>query len=142
MALKNRDYHLIMQTGEDLVMSTNLWFWKGPKIRDIVVDVNLPKREFRMQLKNYKYPFVFISICIISGIIAGKNLIIFPLSLWLTLIFFLFSLFSYWLKRTVVLNIFLGCTLICAASLRYHLSAEIFPEQHIIHQKIEYVSGI
>ena len=42
-ALKNKDYHLIMQAGEDLVMSANLWFWKGPKIRDIVVDVNLPK---------------------------------------------------------------------------------------------------
>lgn len=41
-ALKMRDDHLIMQAGEDLVMSTNLWFWKGPKGRDIVVDTNLP----------------------------------------------------------------------------------------------------
>ena len=43
VALKKRDYRLILKTGEDLVMSTNLWFWKGPKDRDIVVDVNLPR---------------------------------------------------------------------------------------------------
>jgi len=42
-ALERGDYRLIMQTGEDFVMSTNLWFWKGPKNRDIVVDVNLPR---------------------------------------------------------------------------------------------------
>ncbi len=42
-ALKKRDYRLIMQTGEDLVMSTNLWFWKGPKHRDLVVDIRLPE---------------------------------------------------------------------------------------------------
>ena len=43
VALKRSSYRLIMQTGEDLVMSTSLWFWKGPKSRDIVVDVNLPQ---------------------------------------------------------------------------------------------------
>ena len=42
-ALKRKDYRLIMQTGKDLVMSTSLWFWKGPKSRDIVVDVDLPR---------------------------------------------------------------------------------------------------
>jgi len=95
-----------------------------------------------VRLTRYKYPFVFISFCLIIGIIAGKNLIFFPFSLWLTLIFFLLSLFLYWLKRTVVLNVFLVCTLICAASLRYHLSADSFPKHHLIHMKIENVSGI
>lgn len=42
-ALKRRDYRLIMQTGGDLVMSTNLWFWKGPMHRDLVVDIQLPE---------------------------------------------------------------------------------------------------
>ena len=42
-ALKKRDYRLIMQTGDDLVMSTNLWFWKGPMQRDLVVDIRLPE---------------------------------------------------------------------------------------------------
>jgi len=42
-ALKKKNYRLIMQTGGDLVMSTNLWFWKGPKNRDIVVDIKLPE---------------------------------------------------------------------------------------------------
>jgi len=42
-ALKKRDYRLIMQTGEDLVMTTNLWFWKGPMHRDLVVDIQLPE---------------------------------------------------------------------------------------------------
>jgi len=42
-ALKVRGYRLIMQTGDDLVMSTSLWFWKGPKHRDLVVDIRLPE---------------------------------------------------------------------------------------------------
>jgi hypothetical protein len=42
-ALQKRDYRLIMQTGEDLVMSTNLWFWKGPMHRELVVDIRLPE---------------------------------------------------------------------------------------------------
>ena len=42
-ALNKKEYRLIMQTGEDLVMSTNLWFWKGPKDRDLVVDIRLPE---------------------------------------------------------------------------------------------------
>ena len=42
-ALKTRDYRLVMRTGEDLVMSTNLWFWKGPKQRDLLVDILLPE---------------------------------------------------------------------------------------------------
>jgi len=41
-ALKKRDYRLILQAGEDLVMSTSLWFWKGPMSRDILVDIELP----------------------------------------------------------------------------------------------------
>lgn len=41
-ALKKRDYRLIMQRGEDLVMETRLWFWKGPKHRDLLVDLQLP----------------------------------------------------------------------------------------------------
>jgi len=89
-----------------------------------------------MQINIYKYPFVVISFCLIIGIISGKNIILFPTSLWLTIIFFLFGLFSYWIKRTKVLNILLICALICAATLRYHLSADIFPEHHIINLNV------
>ena len=42
VALKKKDYRLIMQRGEDLVMATSLWFWKGPKHRDLLVDLQLP----------------------------------------------------------------------------------------------------
>ncbi len=42
-ALKKKNYRLILQTGDDLVMSTALWFWKGPKNRDLVVDIVLPE---------------------------------------------------------------------------------------------------
>lgn len=42
-ALGKGDYRLIMKIGEDLVMSTNVWFWKGPMHRDLVVDIHLPK---------------------------------------------------------------------------------------------------
>ncbi len=41
-ALKEKDYRLILKTGEDLAMSANLWFWKGPMERDLVVDIRLP----------------------------------------------------------------------------------------------------
>jgi hypothetical protein len=41
-ALKKKDYRLIMQRDNDLVMATKLWFWKGPKRRDLLVDVQLP----------------------------------------------------------------------------------------------------
>jgi len=41
-ALNRKDYRLIIKRDEDLVMNTKLWFWKGPKHRDLVVDVVLP----------------------------------------------------------------------------------------------------
>ena len=41
-ALKERDYRLILQRGDDLVMDSRLWFWKGPKNRDLVVETRLP----------------------------------------------------------------------------------------------------
>ncbi|MEE9117405.1 MAG: DNA internalization-related competence protein ComEC/Rec2 [Calditrichia bacterium] len=93
-----------------------------------------------MQINIYKYPFVIISVCFIIGIITGHYFISFPYSLWSTILFFLLSLFSYWTKRTKVLNILLVCALISAAILRYHLAADIFPKHHIINKKIESIS--
>jgi competence protein ComEC len=90
-----------------------------------------------MQKYLYKYPFVFISGFLIIGISTGEKLLTFPFSLWLTIIFFLLSIISYWIKRTKVLNIFLICALISAANLRYHLAADIFPKHHIIIKNIE-----
>jgi len=96
----------------------------------------------RMQINRYKYPFVFIAFCLIIGIISGKNLIHFPLSLWLTITFFLFSLFLHKIKRTKVLNIVLVCALISAGILRYHLAANIFPNHHIINLGIKNILWI
>ncbi|MCK4559001.1 MAG: DNA internalization-related competence protein ComEC/Rec2 [Calditrichia bacterium] len=93
-----------------------------------------------MQINIYKYPFVIISVCFIIGIITGPYFISFPYSLWSTILFFLLSLFSYWTKRTKVLNIFLVCAIISAAILRYHLAADIFPKHHIINKNIESIS--
>ncbi len=42
-ALKEKDYRLILKTGQDLSMSADLWFWKGPMNRDLVVDIQLPE---------------------------------------------------------------------------------------------------
>jgi predicted metalloprotease with PDZ domain len=42
-ALKEKDYRLILKTGQDLSMSADLWFWKGPMSRDLVVDIQLPE---------------------------------------------------------------------------------------------------
>ena len=42
-ALKKKNYRLILQKDDDLVMSANLWFWKGSRDRDLVVDISLPE---------------------------------------------------------------------------------------------------
>ena len=42
-ALKKRNYHLILKTGKDMSMIADLWFWKGPMERDLVVDIQLQK---------------------------------------------------------------------------------------------------
>ena len=42
-ALKEKNYRLILKTGQDLSMSADLWFWKGPMNRDLVVDIQLPE---------------------------------------------------------------------------------------------------
>jgi hypothetical protein len=42
-ALKESDYRLISKIGEDLLMSADLWFWKGPMDRDLLVDIQLPE---------------------------------------------------------------------------------------------------
>jgi hypothetical protein len=42
-ALKENDYRLILKIGEDLLMSADLWFWKGPMDRDLLVDIQLPE---------------------------------------------------------------------------------------------------
>ena len=94
-----------------------------------------------MQLHNYKYPFAVISVCLIIGILIGTNAISFSMSLSLTIIFFIFSLLTYMVKRTKVLNVFLICMLICAASLRYHLASDIFPSHHIVNRNIENIVG-
>ena len=41
--IKKRDYRLLLQRGNDLEMSANLWFWKGPRSRDLFVDIKLPE---------------------------------------------------------------------------------------------------
>ena len=95
-----------------------------------------------MQINKYKYPFVFIASCLIVGIVCGKNLIYFPLSLWLTITLFFFSLFFQMIKRTKVLNIVLVCSLISAGILRYHLAADIFPPHHIINMNTNNISRV
>ena len=42
-ALKKKDYRLVLQRGEDLVMSADLWYWKGPQKRDLIVNVSVPE---------------------------------------------------------------------------------------------------
>jgi len=42
-ALKIHDYRLALQRGEDVVMSADLWFWKGSRRRDLIVNVTLPE---------------------------------------------------------------------------------------------------
>ena len=42
-ALKEKNYRVILKTGEDLAMSADLWFWKGPKSRALFVDIQLPE---------------------------------------------------------------------------------------------------
>ncbi len=42
-ALQKKDYRLVLQRGEDLVMSADLWYWKGPLTRDLIVNVNMPE---------------------------------------------------------------------------------------------------
>lgn len=42
-ALKKKDYRLVLQTGEDLVMRADLWYWKGPRARDLIVNVSVPE---------------------------------------------------------------------------------------------------
>jgi len=41
-ALEKEDYRLVLKRDHDLVMSANLWFWKGPRQRDLLVRVILP----------------------------------------------------------------------------------------------------
>jgi len=42
-ALTKKDYRLVLQRGEDLVMSADLWYWKGPQKRDLIAKVNVPE---------------------------------------------------------------------------------------------------
>lgn len=42
-ALEENDYRLILKTGEDLLMSADLWFWKGPMDRNLIVEIQLPE---------------------------------------------------------------------------------------------------
>jgi len=42
-ALNKGDYRLALKRGADLVMSADLWFWKGPRQRDLIVRVMLPE---------------------------------------------------------------------------------------------------
>lgn len=41
-ALSEKNHRLIFETSGDLVMSADLWFWKGPQDRTLVVDIKLP----------------------------------------------------------------------------------------------------
>ena len=41
-ALSRNDRRLIVKMGDDLIMDADIWFWKGPKSRDLTVKVKLP----------------------------------------------------------------------------------------------------
>ena len=41
-ALGEKDRRLVLDRNGDLVMSADLWFWRGPQSRAIVVDIKLP----------------------------------------------------------------------------------------------------
>ena len=41
-AVAQKNYRLALLMGQDLVTSTDLWFWRGPSERDLLVDVKLP----------------------------------------------------------------------------------------------------
>ena len=84
-----------------------------------------------------KYPFLSISICIITGILFGKYVIHFPLSVWLTLLFFCVSLALF---RTPVLNSMILVTLISAAALRYHVATVVHSPDHITTKKVNQIS--
>jgi competence protein ComEC len=93
-----------------------------------------------MQLQTYKYPFLIISLCLIIGIIAGKYLFYFPYSLWVTLLLLCLCFVLSWTKRTTVLIGMIICTLISAASLRYHIITDVFPKDHITTRKTDFIS--
>jgi predicted metalloprotease with PDZ domain len=42
-ALKKSNYRLVLQRGDDLVMSADLWFWKASRSRDLIVNVSVPE---------------------------------------------------------------------------------------------------
>jgi len=42
-ALKKSNYRLVLQRGNDLVMSADLWFWKASRTRDLIVNVSVPE---------------------------------------------------------------------------------------------------
>ena len=42
-ALDKKDYRLVVQMGEDLVMNADLWFWKGSRHRALIVNILLPE---------------------------------------------------------------------------------------------------
>ena len=87
--------------------------------------------QIGMQLFFIKHPYFYIALCLITGILIGKMLIHFPTSLWFTIVFFFSSLILYVTIRTSVLYLSIFCTLISAGSLRYHLSTEIYEQDHI-----------
>lgn len=42
LALAENNRRLISQIDEDLIMNADLWFWKGPRNRDMLVNIKLP----------------------------------------------------------------------------------------------------
>jgi competence protein ComEC len=73
----------------------------------------------------------------ITGILFGKYVIHFPLSIWMTFLFFFTSLA---IIRTPVLNLMLLVTLISAAALRYHLATVVHPTDHITTKDVGRIS--
>jgi competence protein ComEC len=87
-----------------------------------------------------RYPFLLIAGCLVSGILLGRYAVQFPLSLWLSIFFLLCAIISKWVKRTNVRIMCLIFALSSAATFRYHLAAEILPENHLIQVPGEKVS--
>ena len=42
-ALEKKNYRLVLKRGTDLIMNADLWFWKGPQSRDLIVNVSVPE---------------------------------------------------------------------------------------------------
>ncbi len=87
-----------------------------------------------------RYPFLLIAGCLVSGILLGRYVVEFPLSLWISIIFLICAILSKWIKHTNVRIMCLIFALSSAAAFRYHLASEILPADHLTRIPGEKVS--